>query len=123
MTRERFARLYVWGIAVVGLAITGISGFRLAPHHIDLRFLLLTLMVVVASQVAVRIPRVSGRITVSDTLIFLAMLLYGGEAAILLSAVDGICSSLPITRKLRTILFNVGMLTSSTALTVLALHV
>ena len=50
------------------------------------------------------------------------MLLYGGEAAILLSAVDGVFSSLPITRKVRTILFNVGMLTSSTGLTVLALH-
>lgn len=122
MNRARFAKPYVWGIAVVGSVITIFSGVRLPAGRIDFRFLLLALMVVIASQIAVRIPRVSGRITVSDTLIFLTMLLYGGEAAILLSAVDGVCSSLPITRKVRTILFNVGMLTSSTALTVLALH-
>ena len=122
MNKERFAKHYVWGIAVVGSVITICSGYRLPANRIDLRFLLLALMVVISSQIAVRIPRVSGRITVSDTLIFLTMLLYGGEAAILLSAVDGVCSSLPITRKVRTILFNVGMLTSSTGLTVLALH-
>jgi signal transduction histidine kinase/ActR/RegA family two-component response regulator len=122
MTKERFAKFYVWGIAVLGASITGFSGFRLSAQRVDLRFLLLALLVVIASQIAVRIPRVSGRITVSDTLIFLTMLLYGGEAAIVLSAVDGVCSSLPITRKVRTVLFNVGMLTCSTALTVLALR-
>jgi signal transduction histidine kinase len=122
MNRARFAKPYVWGIAVVGSAISIFSGVRLQANRIDFRFLLLALMVVIASQIALRIPRVSGRITVSDTLIFLTMLLYGGEAAILLSAVDGICSSLPFTRKARTILFNVGMLTTSTALTVAALH-
>lgn len=122
MNRERFAKPYVWGIALIGSIITIFSGFRLSASRIDLRFLILALMVIVASQIAVRIPRVSGRITVSDTLIFLTMLLYGGEAAILLSAVDGLCSSVPITRRVRTILFNMGMLTSSTALTVLALH-
>jgi signal transduction histidine kinase/ActR/RegA family two-component response regulator len=122
MNRARLAKPYVWAIGVVGSAITIYCGLRLPVSRIDLRFLLLALMVVVASQIAVRIPRVSGRITVSDTLIFLTMLLYGGQAAILLSAVEGVCSSLPITRRLRTILFNVGMLTSSTAVTVVALH-
>ena len=122
MNRERFAERYMWGIAVVGLTITGFSVFRLPVSRLDLRFLLLGLMVAVASQVGVRIPRVSGRITASDTLIFLTMLLYGGEAAIMLSAFDGVCSSLRITRKLRTILFNSGMLATSTALTVWALR-
>jgi signal transduction histidine kinase/ActR/RegA family two-component response regulator len=122
MNRERFAERYMWGIAVVGLTITGFSVFRLPVSRLDLRFLLLGLMLAVASQIGVRIPRVSGRITASDTLIFLTMLLYGGEAAIMLSAFDGVCSSLRITRKLRTILFNSGMLATSTALTVWALR-
>ena len=54
MTREGFARTYVWSIAAIGLAITGFSAFRLSPNRIDLRFLLLAMMVVVASQIAVR---------------------------------------------------------------------
>lgn len=122
MDRARFARPYVWTLAVVGSVLTIYCVARLPANRIDLRFLLLALMVVVASQIAVRIPRVSGRITVSDTLIFLTMLLYGGEVAILLSAVEGVCSSLPFTRKIRTILLNVGLLTTSTALTALALR-
>jgi signal transduction histidine kinase/FixJ family two-component response regulator len=122
MNRERFAKRYMWGIAVVGLTITGFSIFRLPVSRLDLRFLFLGLMLAVASQIGIRIPRVSGRITASDTLIFLTMLLYGGEAAVLLSAVDGACSSLRITRKTRTVLFNSGMLATSTALTVWVLR-
>lgn len=122
MNTERVARGYMWGIAGVGLATTVFSLTRLPANRVDLRFLLLALMVAISSQIAVRIPRVSGRITVSDTLIFLTMLLYGGEAAILLSALDGVCSSLPFTRKIRTVLFNSGMLATSTALTVWTLR-
>jgi signal transduction histidine kinase len=73
--------------------------------------------------VAVRIPRVSGRITVSDTLIFLTVLLYGGEAAVILSALEGVYASLRISRKPVTIFFNAAVLSVSTFLTAGALRV
>ncbi|MCA1634766.1 MAG: response regulator, partial [Acidobacteria bacterium] len=50
------------------------------------------------------------------------MLLYGGEAAILLAALDGICVSLRISRKLRTYLFNSSVLACSTFITVWTLR-
>jgi signal transduction histidine kinase/ActR/RegA family two-component response regulator len=65
---------------------------------------------------------VSGRITVSDTLIFLTLLLYGGAAAVLLSALEGIYASLRISRKPVTILFNAAVLALSTFLTAAALR-
>jgi len=59
MNRERFTKTYLWGIAFVGTTVTIFSGFRLSANRIDLRFLILALMVTVASQIAVRITRVS----------------------------------------------------------------
>jgi signal transduction histidine kinase/CheY-like chemotaxis protein len=90
--------------------------------RLDVRFLLLGFLVCVSSHVAVRIPRVSGRITVSDTLIFLTLLLYGGAAAVLLSALEGVYASLRISRKPVTILFNAAVLALSTFLTASALR-
>ena len=49
MNKERFAKHYMWGIAVTGSAITIFSGYRMRIDRIDLRFMLLALMVVIAS--------------------------------------------------------------------------
>ena len=82
-------------------------------------FLLLAVVTVaITSRITVQVPGVNGRITVSETLIFLAMLLYGGEAAILLAAADGFCSSLLISRKPMTLAYNSALLAFSTFITV-----
>src|SRR5205085_5653177 len=83
-------------------------------RDLDARFIFLCLMVMASSLVAIRIPRVSGRITVADTFVFLTMLLYGGSAAILLSALEGIAATLIISKRPRTILFNSAILATST---------
>ena len=79
-------------------------------------------MVMASSVIAIKIPRVSGRITVADTFIFLAMLLYGGAAAILLSALEGVAATLIISKRPRTILFNSAILATSTFITVAVLY-
>ena len=121
MDQPRFAKLYMWSMVVCGSAITLLSVHQLPFKRLDLGFLLLALMVVISSQVAVRIPRVSGRITVADTFIFLTMLLYGGAAAILMSGLEGVCTTLRISKRPRTILLNSAVLASSTFLTASAL--
>src|SRR6266487_7050504 len=114
MDQPRFAKLYMWSMVVCGSAITLLSVHQLPFKRLDFGFLLLALMVVISSQVAVRIPRVSGRITVADTFIFLTMLLYGGAAAVVMSALEGVCSTLLISKKPRTILLNSAVLATST---------
>jgi len=118
---QHYAKRYIWVVALIGIGATALAVYRLPVARLDTHFFWLAILVMISSQVAVKIPRVSGRITVSDTLIFLTILLYGGEAAVLLSALDGISSSLPFTKKPRTILFNSGMLALSTSLTVFVL--
>jgi len=108
----------MWSIVVVGWLITILCISQLPFKQLDFRFTLLAAMVVLSSQIAVKIPRVSGRITVGDTFIFLTMLLYGGAAAVVMSALEGACTTLRIVSKRpRTILLNSAVLALSTFIT------
>jgi signal transduction histidine kinase/CheY-like chemotaxis protein len=121
MNQERFARIYMWSIVVCGSLISLVSLYQLQFANLTTPFILLALFVAVSSLVAVRIPRVSGRITVADTFIFLTLLLYGGAAAVVLSALEGVCTTLLISKKPRTILLNASVLATSTFITAGAL--
>src|SRR6266446_2427342 len=117
MEQQRFAKMYMWSVVGFGSVITLLSINELRFVPLDLRFVVLAVLVVISSLVAVRIPRVSGRITVADTFIFLTMLLYGGPAAVVMSALEGVCSTLLISKKPRTILLNSAVLAISTFIT------
>src|ERR1051326_5781072 len=115
--RQQCGHLYMWLLVTSGVAIVLTSLFQLSLIDLDQRFALLCVLVMASSLVAIRIPRVSGRITVADTFVFLTMLLYGGPAAILVSAVEGVAATLIISRRPRTVLFNSAILAISTCLT------
>ena len=117
VNRQQLRQLYVWFLVTCGAAIVILSLFQLPTFDLDERFVLLCLLVMASSLVAIRIPSVSGRITVADTFIFLTLLLYGGPAAILVSALEGVAATLIISKRIRTILFNSASLATSTFLT------
>jgi len=121
--KPQLARLYMWSVVVAGWLMILLSASRLPWRQFDLRFLVLAGMVFISSQAAVRIPRVSGRVTLGDTFLFLTILLYGGEAAVLMSALEGVCSTLQISRKPRTVLLNAAVLAMSTFFTATVLRV
>jgi signal transduction histidine kinase/CheY-like chemotaxis protein len=118
VNRDSFGHVYMWSLVIAGAAIVLGSIYSLQHTQLDAAFIFLCLMVMASSVVAIKIPRVSGRITVADTFIFLAMLLYGGAAAILLSALEGVAATLIISKRPRTILFNSAILATSTFVTV-----
>ena len=122
VNRDTFGHVYMWSLVIAGAAIVLGSIYELQYVRLDASFIFLCLMVMASSVVAIKIPRVSGRITVADTFIFLAMLLYGGAAAILLSALEGVVATLIISKRPRTILFNSAILATSTFFTVVALY-
>jgi diguanylate cyclase (GGDEF)-like protein/PAS domain S-box-containing protein len=117
--RKRYAGPFMWLVVACGAGVTAHSGFALSPAALDFRLLLLTLVTVaIGARVAIQIPRISGQITVADTVIFLTLLVYGGEPAVLLAALEGACSSLRISRKPITVLYNSAMLAVSMFVTV-----
>lgn len=118
VNRPQSGQVYMWSLVTVGAAITLISIYYLPFDRLDGRFVFLCLMVVASSFIAIPIPRVSGRITVADTFIFLGMLMYGGAAAIVLSALEGVAVTLVIiSKKPRIFLLNSAILASSTFVT------
>ena len=107
----------MWSLVIAGAIIALVSIYLFPFEQLDAQFFFLCLMVIASSMIAIKIPRVSGRITVSDTFIFLGMLMYGGAAAILLSALEGIAVTLIISKKPRVFLLNSAILATSTFFT------
>src|SRR5437870_5122928 len=121
----RATTLYRYSIIICGAAALVSAPRWLSIPHFDLRFLfLVAVTILVSSRFAVQIPRVNTNVTVSDTFIFLVLLLYGGFAGILLAAAEGLCSGwrvskgLPFGRKSQVVAFNSAMMACSTFLTV-----
>ena len=117
VNRPHFGQVYMWSLVIAGAAITLVSIYYLPLDKLDAKFVFLCLMVIASSMIAIRIPRVSGRITVADTFVFLGMLMYGGAAAIVLSAIEGIAVTVIISKKPRVFLFNSAILATSTFFT------
>jgi signal transduction histidine kinase/ActR/RegA family two-component response regulator len=113
----------MWLIIAAGAAAILYCAVQLPFSRLDIRFLALAILtIVIASRLTVRIPRISGHISVSDTFFFLTMLVYGGQAAVLLAAVETLCLSLQFGKKQihikpLTIAFNSAMMACSTLVT------
>lgn len=117
--KQRFTNPYLWFVVFIGALVSCWAVLNFATSRIDLGFVLLSAMtVIISSQLAVRIPRVKTNITVSDTFIFLAILIYGGPPAVLLAAAEGLSSGLRAAKKPVTILFNSAVMACSTFITV-----
>jgi diguanylate cyclase (GGDEF)-like protein len=104
-------------VVAAGAAVLVQAGYDLPVQRLDLGFLLLLLVtVVVSSRVSVPIPRVNATVTVSDTFIFLTLLLYGTEAAVVLAAAEGVFAGARLSRRPLTVLCNSGALVCATFL-------
>ena len=104
-------------VVAAGAAMLVHSAFRLPVAELDSGFLLLFLItVVISSRVFVPIPRVNATVTVSDTFVFLTLLLYGTEAAVVLAAAEGVCAGARISKRPLTVLCNSGALVCATFL-------
>jgi signal transduction histidine kinase/CheY-like chemotaxis protein len=124
MDRQSLKKAYVLTIILAAAAAVVYSARHIPVDKLDARLIaLIVLTIAVSSRLTIRIPRISGHISVSDTFFFLTMLIYGGEVAVLLAAVEALCSSLRFSNKsikIRplTIAFNSAMMACSTFVTV-----
>ena len=123
MTRTRLNQVYVLLIMAAGGAVLVYSGLHLTPAQLDIRFLLIALItVLIGPKLSIPIPRVKAHISVSDTFIFLSLLLFGGEAAIFLATAEALCASARISPRVRTHLFNASIMACATFITVWTLR-
>lgn len=122
-TKHPLTELYLRLLIACGLSAVCFSIYRFPPSYLDGRYLLLVVVtLVIGSRVTVKIPQLSSHISISDTFILLTMLLIGGEAAILLAAMDGFFSTLHLSKKKQTYLLNLSVTALATFVTVWVLR-
>jgi diguanylate cyclase (GGDEF)-like protein/PAS domain S-box-containing protein len=123
MTPSRSNQIFVSIVIAAGAVVVALSGARLYSGHVDVRFLLLALAtVLIGPRLSIQIPGVKAHISVSDTFVFLTLLLFGGEAAVVLATLEALCSSLRLSSRVKTHLFNAGAMGCATFLTVWTLR-
>lgn len=113
----------MWVTICAGGLIYLAAGYRLNLKLVDLNLVVITILTIfVSSRISIRIPHFDSQISVSDTFIFLTLLLYGYEVAILMAATEALLSSLRFCHKRSTIFFNWGCAASSACVTSYALY-
>ena len=107
--RHKFFGPFLWAVTGAGSLLFLYSFSQLNFQELDSGFVILVAMtLVLSSQISVPIPRFSSQISVSDTFVFLLLLLYGGAAAVTVGAIEAFLSSLRFAKKPRIVVFNFG---------------
>jgi signal transduction histidine kinase/ActR/RegA family two-component response regulator len=123
MNKRQILSYYTWFVIVLGAAALAYCVLMLPLARLDMKFALFALLTIFFSaRFTFSFPNTSGHLSISDTFIFLIMLLYGGEAAALVHAAEGIYSSLPYRKKPSTVAFNGAVMAVTTLLSATALR-
>ncbi|MGI8734707.1 MAG: GGDEF domain-containing protein [Pyrinomonadaceae bacterium] len=122
MNNKSLRKVFMSVVVTAGAAIAAFSAYTLPTGQLDRRFIILALAMLVGSRITIEIPRAKGHISVSDTFVFLTLLLFGGQAAVLLAVTEAVTSSRRFSRKASVALFNGGVMACSTGATAAVLH-
>lgn len=107
-------RFFIIGVSVVGLTVFAYSLYQVATAPLNAEWVLLTLVtVLLISRIDIGIPKTSSKITITDTFLFISVLLYGTFPSVVLAGLDGTFASLPFKNKRRVVPFNVAVLSLS----------
>src|ERR1044071_4586109 len=118
-----YYRPYVWAVVIAGSLAFADSVYHLRAAELGLPFWLLAFStILIASRIVVKFYRLDTYISVSDIFVFLALLLFGREAAVVIGATESLYSSLKITKKPLTMAFNASAMACSTFLTAQAVY-
>jgi signal transduction histidine kinase/ActR/RegA family two-component response regulator len=123
MDVRNWQKYYVRLVIALGAVALALCLTTMSFGKLDLWFLLLAgVAIFLSARVEIQIPHSGGgHITVSDTFIFLTMLLYGGGPASLLAAAESSYSSYRFGGTLKTVLFNSAQMLISTFVTATAM--
>ena len=92
---NKFFRPFLLLVVTSGSLAFVYSAFQIDFHQFDSHFAVLVAMaLLLTSRITIPIPRFSSQISVSDTFVFLVLLLYGGPAAVVVGAFEAFLSSL-----------------------------
>jgi putative nucleotidyltransferase with HDIG domain len=113
---SRRGRFYVWAVIVVGFACTGEALRGLFNEPPTRQWLVVALLTIISGSATVRLPSLPIRISVSETFLFTAVLLFGpavGVATVLLDSLVIAVRGAPRPFNKEQVLFNIAAPTLS----------
>src|SRR4051794_4817499 len=94
MDKLKISSSYMVTVIVAGAFCVLAALFWIDISRVDIYLGLLAIFTItVASRLTIEMPRFNSHISVSDIFIFLTLLLYGGEFAVLLAAAEATASA------------------------------
>ena len=106
---NKLFRPFLWVVIGCGSLAFIYSALRVDFGKFDSRLAVMVgLALLLTSRITIPIPRYSSQISVSDTFVFLVLLLYGSPAAVVVAALEAFLSSLHFSRRPLTRMFNWG---------------
>ena len=104
---NKLFRPFLWVVIGCGSLAFIYSALRVDFRQFDSRLALMVgVALLLTARITIPIPRYSSQISVSDTFVFLVLLLYGGAAAVVVSALEALLSSVWFSRRARIMAFN-----------------
>jgi diguanylate cyclase (GGDEF)-like protein len=126
--KQKYVLPFAALVTACGAVACIFSAYTLPVARFDSGLLLLALLtILLGSRLTMQLPRAKVHVSVSDTLIFIILLVYGGEAAVLIAAAEAFYTSFRfraqgITIRLDGVLFNTALMACSTFLSAWALR-
>src|SRR4029450_2100737 len=97
----RLGKLYLWSVIVAGQFVIARSLSQLLLNPIEYQWFVLAALTLISGSATVRLPSSYASISVSETFVFTAVLLYGPAAGTAITALDGLVSSFWLAKRHR----------------------
>ena len=95
----RFGRFYLWSVIAAGFAVLTASIYHLVSEPISSQWFILAALTLISGSATVRLPSSSASISISETFVFTAVLLYGPAAGTVIVGLDGLVISFWISKR------------------------
>ena len=95
----RLGRIYLWSVILAGSAVIGRSLYQLYVEPIGYPWFLLAALTLLCGSATVKLPSSYASISISETFVFTAVLLYGPAAGTVIVALDGLAMSFWISKR------------------------
>lgn len=92
-------RAFITAVIIGGFLTVAWSARTLAVHPVGYQWFLLAALTLVSGSATVKLPSVPASISISETFVFAAVLLYGPSAGTLIVALDGLVISFWISKR------------------------
>src|SRR6266511_1467066 len=102
VSRQPFTTLgkaYLWSVIVAGWVVIGLSIHNLIENPIGTQWFILAGLTFLSGSATIKLPTSYVSISISETFVFTAVLLYGPAAGTVLTALDGLVISFWIAKR------------------------